>query len=318
MSITDYNKASLLSVLLITGCGGDSSNSDNSDNSKQASFTAGPFTAEYYQEQDGDQVGVGSDGSYPDIVPELIETKVVSRSSIYYSTRNSAASSILHTISPNNFYAVWEGELNVSGAPQTINVNFDMDHSDVSFYVDDELVAKWKDNRAFIPLELSVGTHSVRIEFHNHNYFVDFNASFTRYPVLTVETARDEIAPLIGDNTRVAYVSSYDAKSELNEITVELDDSPDPVFLTLVSYESINWVIDNPHNVEISGIVFNTNNAGSSVSESSGAPVFQISDLSRSYESYDSSVESDIINITERSPYFFPVDSELTAVEIQF
>ncbi|NRB38818.1 MAG: hypothetical protein HRU20_10175 [Pseudomonadales bacterium] len=258
-------------------------------------YSYGPFNADYYLEDDGDSTGEGTDGSNPDIVPTLIASEVVAQPAINYIYAD------WHGIDSYNFYSVWEGPINVTGEAKTIDANFDVSWSDVTLYVDGELILKWSNSNKVIPLTLDVGTHSVRVEYHNHWHTTGFNVSFTDYQQTTVAEASTVLASLVDETTVIAYVGAYESANTYNEVTVTLPEQAEPILLFLSSYAAVNWIIDNPHGTAVAGIGFKSYGPGSTVSEASGAAVYNITDMSREYDTF-ATVSAEISSMTGREP----------------
>ncbi len=281
-------KLGLASVLscaaLLNGCFADDSQ-----------FEYGPFTASYYFEDDGRDPGKGTDGTDPDVIATFIAQEEAPYPSIQYSGRE------LLNIEPYNFHAVWEGELEVFDPMSPINANFDVSRSDVSFFLDGDLIQKWSDSDRTIPLTLEKGVHQVRVEYHNHWHTTGFNVSFTNYPKLTVDTANLEVGPLVLDDTKIAYISSYESGTLYNEVTVTVPEYSGSVMLFLSTYDSINWVINNPNKTKIAGVVLNSYGQGSTLLKGDGVPVYEVTDLSRDYDEF-SQARTDIQIITGQSP----------------
>ena len=269
---------------LLTGCGGD-----------DVQFKYGPFTASYYFEDDGQEAGVGTDGSDDTIIPIYISEEETLYPSINYIWDD------FLDVDSYNFHGVWEGELEVFDPAKPINANFDASWSDVSFYVDDALIEQWNNSSQIIPLSLEKGIHQIRVEYHNHWHTTGFNVSFTNYPALTVDTANVEIEPLVTEDTKIVYVGSYESSTLYNEITVTIPEYNGPIMLFLASYESINWVFNNPNETEISAVIVRSNNPGANLKEEGGASIFEVTDLSRTYDEF-SQVNMDIEIITGRLP----------------
>lgn len=138
-------------------------------------YPAGPFKVSYYFEDDGTDPSSGTDGSDPLIVPvfkgEDARARDIGIDYIY--------SGVLD-IDSYNFFGVWEGPIEITGESKIINANFeDISHADLSLYVDDVLIEAWANQSKTIPLDLAPGTHTVRVEYHNHWHTTQFRVNFT-------------------------------------------------------------------------------------------------------------------------------------------
>ncbi len=71
--------------------------------------------------------------------------------------------------------------------------------------------------------------------------------------------------------------------------------------LFLATYDSINWVINNPNKTKIAGVVLRSHGPGSTLLEGGDVSVNEVTDLSRSYDDF-SQAHADIQTITGQSP----------------
>ncbi len=173
---------------------------------------------------------------------EYIATERVERPSMNYVWDD------LLNINSEDFYAVWTGELQADGAT-TIDITVDYSWSDVSIYIDDNLVLQ---DRERVSVDLADGSHSVRVELHNNWHTVGFNVDFS------VSQSRQELEPMMIQSEDFKAVMVYEAGSANrhdNVIEVEIGPGETPVFILLSSYAGINWQIINPTQREIEGIV---------------------------------------------------------------
>lgn len=273
--------------------------------SLEETYVVKPFTAKYYFEDDGTDPGVGTDGNDTSITPVLKHTETVKRPAISYIYDYEFG------INSYNLYAEWEGEIEVSEAID-INASFDVSWSDVSFYIDGELVSKWANSNKVIPLSLSVGTHSVRVEYHNHWHTTGFNVSFTNYRKTDVS---EDLSAKISDTTQISSIVAYEVDSSTsiyNEVEITLPLSSKPQLLFLSSHNAINWIIKNPYNTKLEGVVFNSYGAGSTVSNTYSAFVIQATDLS----GYGTNPAADITSMTGREPDYSYDDYAIANIEI--
>lgn len=87
-------------------------------------FSLGPFQADYYFENDGNDAGRGTDGTNPSIVPVLVASETVARPAINY------VHSDLYGIDSYGFHGVWDGIIDVHAPSVVIDANFDMSFAD--------------------------------------------------------------------------------------------------------------------------------------------------------------------------------------------
>ncbi len=244
---------------------------------ESSDFQVSPFIASYYVENDGRSPGQGNNGTDPNIVPELVQIESAPYPSINYSWRN------LYGIDAHNFHGVWEGSIEVFSPLTTVNMNFSVSWSDVKLYLDDELIHDWRNYDKDVQLTLSQGVHNIRVEHHNHWHTAGFNVSFIQYPQLSVADAASfgDIELLTTEDTKIVYVSGYEANTRYNEAAITIPEYDGSVILFLSSYNAINWVLNNPNNTDIAAVIFDSYKISSTIQNNTTSPVFQITDLNR-------------------------------------
>lgn len=240
-----------------------------------------PFKAYYYTESDGKDPGKGNDGTIKNIVSKLQFTESVKRPSIHLSFP-------FYGIDSYNFYGVWEGMMHVVGEGQSVKANFDVSNADVSFYVNDVLVEKWKNDSKIVPFNLNKGDNQIRVELHNHWHTTSFNVSFTDYQKLDKSAASELFKDIDFNSIKAVYLGAYEASSSTpgdnyNEILVTLPKSPVPIFIFLNSFRAINWEINNPHNAKIVGVTLRGQSSGSTVTMNSSAPIYEFPNEKNAY-----------------------------------
>lgn len=239
-----------------------------------------PFKAYYHTENDGKNPGRGNDGTIKNVVPKLLFTESVKRPSLNYPYSD------FHGIDSYNFYGVWEGRVNAVADGQSVKAHFDVSKGDVSFYVNNELMEKWKDDDKTIEFSLVKGDNAIRIELHNHWHTTNFNVSFTDYQKLDKAAAANFFKDIDFTSTKTIYLGAYEARKDThNEIMITLPKSSGPVFLFLNSYRSVNWVISNPHNTKVTGVGIRSNSPGSTVANIPSSLVYELSTSRNAYKS---------------------------------
>ena len=243
-----------------------------------------PFKAYYYSEDDGESPGKGNDGTRKDIVPKLQFTEIVKQPSI-------DSGFPYHGIDLYHFYGVWEGMIHAVSKGQPVKAHFDVSYGDVSFFVNDELVEKWRNDSKTIRFNLSKGENKIRIEFHNHYSCASFNVSFTDYQKLNQSAALKIFKGIDFTSIKAIYLGAYEANTykggnNYNKILVTLPKSSEPVFLFLNSFRAVNWVINNPHKVKIAGVALRGHSPGSTVAMTSPAPVYELTASRNAYKSF--------------------------------
>lgn len=260
-----------------------------------ATTVIGPFEASYYNAESG----------------ALIATETVDRPAINYSWDE------FHDIDSPNFHAVWEGDIELAAGLSEFTMSFDMSSSDVSLFVDDALVMAWSNGSKKIPLVLDAGPHTIRVEYQNNWHTVDFNTSFATYPELDKSQASEVIGSNLAEDTYVAYVGSYASKDKYRNVQVRVPETDKPVFLVLATYDSANWVIDNPASSNVVGIVVSSSSGSSTVSYAgSSIPIYRVPGMSR-YNRLDA-VKADILEVTGLQASYFFGEYDVTSVSIPY
>ena len=232
-----------------------------------------PFKARYYTENDGENPGKGNDGTIKDIVAKLQFTETVKRPSAHLTFP-------FHGIDSYNFYGIWEGTMHAFSEGQSAKAHFDVSWSDVSFYVNGILVEKWRNDSKIVQFNLNKGDNNIRVELHNHWHTTSFNVSFTDYKKLDKIESVEVFKEINFNSTKTVYLDAYESSANTsgnnyNEIFVTFPRSSAPIFLFLNSFQAVNWVINNPHNVKIVGVALRGNSPGSTVAMSSSAPIYE-------------------------------------------
>ena len=237
----------------------------------------GPFIASYYN------------GT------TFVASETVTRPSINYIW------SEFHGIDSYNFHATWKGNIEVFNDSKFIDLNFNVSWSDVSLFVDGVEIASWSNSNRIIHHEFSPGVHEIMIEYYNHWHTTGFNVSFTSNSIYSKDEAISLIRPQIDGDTKVIYVGCYESANLYNNSTVTFDSTASKVFLFLSSYASMNWIIQNPHNVTITGIAYSSYGPKSTVSADKNVPTFEIAGIAYGYSDF-SAPSADINYIVGMPP----------------
>lgn len=253
--------------------------------------TIGPFTASYYNST------------------TFVASESVARPAINYAFAN------FHGISSSNFHAIWTGNIEVFDAPQLIDMNFEVNWSDVSLFVDGVAINSWSNSNTIIQHEFSPGIHEVKIEYFNHWNTTGFDVSFTTNTMYSKVEAASIIAPQIDANTKIIYVGAYESADLYNNSTVTLSGVTGKVFLFLTSNDSINWIIQNPANVTITGIAYSSYSTVATVTADTAIPQFEIAGLAYGYTDF-TAPSADITSLIGRGPDYLSGAYALTEAVI--
>ena len=284
-----YLWISLLLVVGLSACGDGGSSTTPTTSLNASDLSVGPFTASYYDNA------------------TFVASESVGRPSINYSYSN------FHAIDSLNFHAIWSGNIAVN-APKVIDINFDVSWSDVSLTIDGVNISSWSNSNRVIQHEFSPGVHEIVIEYFNHWHTTGFNVSFTTNAMYTKTESVSLIAPLVDTNTQIIYVGAYESGDLHNNSTVTLESTASNVFLFLSSYDSMNWVIDNPHGINITGIAYSSYSTVSSVTADMNIPTFEISGLAYGYSDFSAPTADISYLIGRAQDYSFGIYSLTNAI----
>ncbi len=140
-------------------------------------------------------------------------------------------------------------------------------------------------------------------------------ASFTSYTKIDVS---ENLSSLIKDTTQISYINSYDvanSTSIYNEVEITLPEGEASHLLFITSYAAINWVINNPHNTELQGVIFNSFAPGTTISNAGSAIILEISELKRD-RSGDAQIKAYIAAMTDKNPDYIFNKHDMVDVEI--
>jgi len=267
----------LLLILFLTACsqGGDNATPTPRNNPPPL----GEFAAEYFNN------GV------------LVASERVKRASIHY------ANSDFNNIPAQNFSARWKTTLRITNANQPLSLRFDALSADVIVKVDGVEVDAWSNENREVPLNLSAGDHSVSIQMTNYTSSVQFNVSPIDYPLYTLSDMQTELSQVVDGQTEIIYLGATESSDLYNKSVVVLQSTAAKVLLVLSSYHPINWVLENPMNVKVAGIVFGSTIPGSTLDNNQNIATYEVVGLSYVYNDF-TAVNNDISVMAGRQADF--------------
>jgi hypothetical protein len=269
-------------------------NPNNSANSNAESFKTSLFSVRYFNE--GVEISNGT----------------VNKPSINYGFSD------FQNIPSQDFSAEWTGTIEILDDTKIIDFNVALSNSDAEVYVDGELISTWSNNSRTIELDLSTGVHTVKVNYTNNWHTVSFNTSFTPKTLpITIVDAPAKIGSFIDNTVGVVYIGAYEADTIFNESTITLSNTPQKVFLFVSSYSSINWIIDNPNNVEITGIAYSSYSSKSTITAETNIPIVEIDNLSYGYSNFSAPI-AEIESIIGRVPDYTGGDYALSSINVVY
>lgn len=207
-----------------------------------------------------------------------------------------------HGIPSQDFGAEWSGTIEIFNESQVVDFNFDVSWSDVELFVDGNLVSRWSNSNATIPIELDIGVHEIVVKYENNWHTVGFNVSFTQNESLNHSQASTSIKPLLDESVEVIYVGAYESGTQTNDSTIYLNKpSNAKVFLFVSSYSAVNWNVENQNNTEIVGIAYSSYAPRSTISYEDSTPTFEIDSIGYGYSNYANPISA-ISSIIDREP----------------
>jgi hypothetical protein len=221
---------------------------------------------------------------------KLVYSEQVTQPSINY------AWSGYKSIPSESFRAIWNGSIDVAEKDQTIYANFDVSWSDVKYSIDGVVVEEWKNEAKTIPKKLSVGNHTIKIEYSNHWHTTGFNVSFTRNAIHSKESVKKLLSPELTNSTKILIGSVYQSSDLFNKILIKLANQTGSVVLVLTSYHAVTWKIENPNNVKILGIVYSSAHPASMVEGVTVVPL-EVKDLKMDYDKL-TGISADALEMT--------------------
>ncbi|BCE02673.1 cellulose binding domain-containing protein [Marinicellulosiphila megalodicopiae] len=244
---------------------------------EETAFTLSKFDVKYFAENDGLQSGQGTDGFDPAITQTLIAQDVVDYMAIDYSYSN------FHNIDSHEFYASWEGVINVADASLPIDMNIDVSWSNINVYLDGQLIESYFGHKKRIELNLSEGEHDIRLDYHNHWHTSGINVTFTQNENTTAEEVAELLTQFDAKNAKIVTVAGYESSDLYNEINITVNYTAQPVILFLSTYHSLNYVLDIADNANIQAVFVNSYAPTSSVSGIDSNKIFYSNDLEYAY-----------------------------------
>jgi len=212
----------------------------------EPTFSLSNFTAKYYD----------------NLV--LVHEETVTRPSINY------AWSDFHDIVSEDFSAIWTGTLTVA-SDSMIQVDFAYGWATASLLVNGLLVSHNEVNF------FEAGSHLIEVQYFNHWHTVDFNADFHQICYKTAAEAGALVSDKLESQANIVHIDIYESSDTYLETTVLVDfQPPSSLLLILTSYSSVNWVVENPNEVEIVGVVYGSCEPATTVTVNGGGTTDKI------------------------------------------
>ncbi len=243
-------------------------------------FSLGPVNVKFYSEDDFFEDlprGHGTNGTDPNI----------SRDYIGETTRNYISYERLaepflknHSIHEKKINIVWEGEIIVESDSANILAGFDFEYGDDVVFTLNSTLRKRMSCQMGVPIQLSKGVHTYKIEWHSHSYSEAFNSSFIDYKILTKESIYNVISPSLSGSEEVAYGFIQTPETFNDVITVTPPTVSNDLILVLDSNEATNWILNNPENVNIKYVLLSSHSPVSTFEGIDRDKIIYVDDIS--------------------------------------
>ncbi len=180
---------------------------------------------------------------------KVVATDTVDSVSIHYSWDQ------FHNINSKNFSAYWVGEFNFNETKK-MQLNISQSWAKTRVLIDGFIVYEGKNSSVSIPFEFKKGTHKIEVEYINNWHTTKFSLSITPFiKVYTPKELKEALKRFDGVDFELWSVGVYESSNQDNSITINLKKSNKPIILVLGSYETIKWIIKNPHKNRVLAIV---------------------------------------------------------------
>jgi len=208
---------------------------------------------------------------------KFVASEIVDSIDIRYKNNN------FKDIHGDQFNAIWERIIQVKKDKDFL-LSSGNSWSVIRIYIDGILFTEWRDRQRKVPIHLSKGSHTFKLEYYNNWESVGFHASFKEYPGLVLSDKNKTLKKLIRGKATTVYLETYSPQDKSNRIFVKMGRSKYPVILFLSSYEGARWKIENPYHIPIKAVVLHSFSFGSEVSvRGSMAKVFNIQKFPSNY-----------------------------------
>lgn len=194
---------------------------------------------------------------------KAIATEEVKKASVQYIYND------FKGIPSEDFGAFYIGEFYFEAGNYDFNIA--KSWSDVRVYIDGKLV--YLNDGFKVTKAMTKGKHTIEIEYLNNWHTTNFAFSFN-----PSKSDKNElpVSALVQDYWGTADfvdINIYEPDSFKNEIQLTLDNYDKPIVLFLRSYNTVNWVINNPHQVKIDKVILGSYYTTSTVESSTGTPL---------------------------------------------
>lgn len=166
-----------------------------------------------------------------------------------------------HGIDSQDFGGYWVGDFTYD--KETIQeISIAQSWSKTRIIIDGTVIYEGGNNTK-MPYTFSKGKHRIEIEYINNWHTTGFMVTIkSKEKVHTIKEVKQILADKSSKKSKVLHVGVYESRKKDQSIDLLLEKQDDPVVLLLSSYESVEWVIQNPHKVKIEAIIYSSHRPG--------------------------------------------------------
>ncbi|WP_310441979.1 hypothetical protein [Sulfurimonas sp.] len=209
---------------------------------------------------------------------EVISSEEVKKISMNYNSNQ------FHNIDSKDFGGYWVGNFTYEKEEQ-MQISISQSWAKTRIIIDDMIIYEGGTNEQ-IPYTFTKGKHKIEVEYVNNWHTVSFKVSIkNKEKVFTSNEIKKELNEHTSKNSEVVFVGAYESSKKDQSITLKIAKHSKPIVLVLNSYDSVEWIIQNPQNVKIEAVIYSAYKSGVEVSGdiSKSIPIFAHKDSIGSY-----------------------------------
>lgn len=149
------------------------------------------------------------------------------------------------------------------------NLYFDEDTTKQVYISEGWKEVKLKINDRFIDSDeyrFKKGFNKVEVFFTNRWHTGDVQVKFMDgVKVATTSEIKNILESKVTENTKVYIVDLYSTSNKSNEVELNLIGKDEEAVICVNSYETIDWIINNPNNTKIIAVILNSHEGGSEI-----------------------------------------------------
>ncbi|WP_373036848.1 hypothetical protein [Sulfurimonas sp.] len=186
---------------------------------------------------------------------KVIASQEMDKVSINYNSNH------FHNIDSKDFGGYWVGNFTYKKT-EDMQISISQSWAKTRIIIDGMVIYEGTNNGQ-VPFTFTKGKHKIEVEFinnwHTTNFMVNIQKKEKKY---TSKEIKKELKRHTSKNSDVFFVGVYESKKNNQTITLKIAKHSKPVILVLSSYDSVGWIIKNPHKVKIEAIVYSAHKPG--------------------------------------------------------